>query len=72
MGIYQNIKKIENELFDLLVALHKYKQYGEREPYKIHLLTIENLNKEYKSITGKNFVDEKQIIQYYEYLWTMR
>lgn len=64
--------KIEEEIFELMVVMCKYKLYNQREPFKLHLQTIENLNKEYKNVTGKYFVDNNKILSYYEHLWTMR
>lgn len=70
MGKFKAIRQIEEEIFDLAVRMMSYYTLRDKDAYKSHLVYMEELNEEYKSLTGKAKLSPEQIIKYHERLWT--
>lgn len=63
---------IRINIFDMTVMLHKALFLKKKTKYQLCLTTIEDLNKDYKSLMGKNYIDNDKIIKYYELLWSVK
>lgn len=69
MSKNKRISQIQLELFDVISELHTNLQNKNKEDYKIWLVELDELNDEYKSLTGKFHIEPLDAVVFYEHLW---
>jgi hypothetical protein len=71
MSMLKQVQLLESDMFetihDLLKAFHS-KNSGD---YTTFLAILENLNDEYKDLTGQYYIEQTRIISYHEKRWEM-
>lgn len=71
MNDQSNIYKIESNIFDVIHELHKTFMFKNKERYKLYLVALDELNSDYKKLTGNYYINEFKALEYYEKLWKM-
>lgn len=61
--------QIESNLFDTIVELNNTFKYRQKDKYKLYLVTMDELNEEYKKKTGDYYIPPQVALTYYEKLW---
>lgn len=69
MGMYKEIKHLEDQMFNTLDAAYKAFEYRQIDKYKLYLATLEMLNGDYKSITHVDFITQERIMSLYSKMW---
>lgn len=69
MNIQKEIQTLESDIFKLVEAAYAAISIREYQVAKIHLTALEELNKDYKSITELDCVRPEIVINIYERLW---
>lgn len=62
---------IESNLFDVIVELNNTFKCRQKDKYKLYLVTLDELNEEYKLKTGNYYIPPAVTLNYYEKLWQM-
>lgn len=70
MGNVKEIQLLENSIFDIIESMQYAVQYNNIENYRLGLAVMDELNNEYKSITGQAYVPEMKVLEYYENQWS--
>lgn len=71
MGLYKEIKHLEDQMFNTLDAAYKALEYRQIDKYKLYLATLEMLNDDYRSITHVDFITKERIVSLYEKMWAI-
>ncbi len=69
MGLYKEIKHLEDQMFNTLDAAYKALEYRQIDKFKLYLATLEMLNEDYKSVTQVDFITKERIQSLYEKMW---
>lgn len=62
---------IESNMFDIIMELHTNLTYRQKDKYKLCLVAMDELNEEYKKLTGDYFIAPERSLGYYEKLWEL-
>lgn len=66
---YRKVKNIETHIFDIIHELHINLTYKNKDQYKLCLVALDELNDDYKKITGKYYISSERVVDYYSKLW---
>lgn len=69
-GRTEHLFQIESDLFDIIAALHTNLSLKKKDAYKLCLVAMDDLNEEYKSLTGIYKIHPLECLSYYENLWS--
>lgn len=61
MGLYKEIKQLEEELFELLTKAFEFSKFKRYNKLKICLDVIEELEADYSSLTKQRFLNQNSI-----------
>lgn len=71
MGKIKELYQLEDMIFQTMEGLYQAFDYGQKDKYKLALSSLELLNNEYKELTGRLFLDEVRILNYYKKMWEL-
>lgn len=71
MGKIKELYELEDMIFQTMEGLYQSFDYRQKDKYKLALCSLELLNKEYKELTGRFFIDEVRILDYYKKMWEL-
>lgn len=66
---YRKVKNMESEIFDIVHKMHINLFLKNKIQYKLLLTALDELNNDYKKITGKYYICSQKIVDYYSKLW---
>lgn len=64
-----SITELEENMFDTICGLHECLVLRKKESYKLFLITLDELNENYKQQTEKYYIDPVRCADYYSKLW---
>lgn len=71
MGNMKEIAQLEDTIFQTMESLYQSKNFLNKPSYTLALATLEILNAEYQTLTGKPFIEETRIIKFHEEKWVI-
>lgn len=71
MSKTRRLQQIRSDMFEVITELHNNITYKRQDMYKLCLVAMDDLNEEYKSLTGNYYLNELECLNYYEKLWSV-
>lgn len=71
MSKFTQLRQLELDMFDIIEGLHKALFVKRIDDYKMYLSLMDEVNEEYKELSGKYYLDPMRCLGYYENLWEL-